>query len=180
MLGNNVAVKHGNTLECACYFAPSRAELRAFERISKCASGASGRIALKHTLKSPHFASRVILITKSERTRDGDEMVRAPRSNNNSGSPPEPRPGQTVVVTNLEHATELCALKVLAPFRSTSPPADFQSPRRCLKDCRNQGPATRRRPQPPRSRAQLSPAYSDHSRSPVPQPAFPSLAVRGG
>jgi hypothetical protein len=47
---------------------------------------------------------------------------------------------------NSGHATELCALKVPASFRSTSPPADCQSPRRCLKDCRTQGPATRRRP----------------------------------
>jgi hypothetical protein len=45
---------------------------------------------------------------------------------------------------DLEHATELCALKVPSPFRSTNPPADFRSPRRCLKDCRTQGPATKR------------------------------------
>jgi hypothetical protein len=98
-------------------FCPDHAlDLQPSREFRSVPRGASGRIALNHTPKSPYFASRVILITKSERTRDGDEMVRAPRSNNNSGSSPEPRPGQTVVVTNLEHATELCSLKVPAPL----------------------------------------------------------------
>jgi hypothetical protein len=36
--------------------------------------------------------------------------------------------------------------RVPASFRSTSPPADSQSPRRCPRECRIQGPATKRHP----------------------------------
>jgi hypothetical protein len=68
-------------LECACYFAQPALNLEPSRDFEVCLRGSSGRIALKHTSKTPHFAGPVILITKSERTRDGDKMVRAPRAN---------------------------------------------------------------------------------------------------